>query len=108
MVNKCQRSKGDLVKLLITLAAGCRKSILVWRAPVITLLSNSKRPITLGKGFFSHVKGKGRHIITRESINSIRRGMSESSYGIGGREVEGVCPSANTEEYFKKNKHHQN
>lgn len=57
MLNKCQRSKGDLVKLLM--------GSLVWRAPVITLLSNSKWPIELGKGFFSHVKGKENAHVTR-------------------------------------------
>lgn len=73
---------------------------------MITLLSNSKWPIELGKGFFSHVKGKGRHIITRESINSIRQGVSGSSYGNGGREVEGgtACSKHRRPyQYLKKN-----
>lgn len=87
-------------------AGGYRRGILVWRAPVITFLSNSKWPIELGKGFFSHVKGQGKHIITRETINSIRRGMSDSSYGNRGREVEGGLPCSKhgrPYQYLKKN-----
>lgn len=57
MVNECQRSGGEAFN---NPAGGCRQSSLVWRAPVMvmTLLSNSKWPIELGKRFLLTREGE--------------------------------------------------